>query len=223
VARPIRRQARAKPGAHAAVGLTAEVMPVARVDPSQEAFAAVLTAARTGAPWACRELWDTFAPAVAAFARARGSKEPDDLTSEVFLAVFDRLDRFEGDLANFRSFVFTVAHHRLVDEFRTAARRPVAEELSEASDPRLQASAEADALDRIADQQVRALLEELAPDQRDVLLLRIVGDLTVDEIAKVLGKRTGAVKALQRRGLEALRKKILPGRTLFGRSDDDES
>jgi RNA polymerase sigma-70 factor (ECF subfamily) len=198
-------------------------MPVARVDPQQEAFASVLTAAQAGAPWAARELWTTFAPAVAAFARARGSLEPDDLTSEVFLAVFDRLDRFEGDLAQFRSFVFTVAHHRLVDELRSRARRPVPDELTVQSDPRLQPSAEADALNRIADQQVRALLEGLVPDQRDVLVLRIVADLTVDEIAKILGKRPGAVKALQRRGLEALRRKVLPGRTLFGRSDDDES
>lgn len=183
----------------------------------------MLTAAQAGAPWAARELWTTFAPAVAAFARARGSLEPDDLTSEVFLAVFDRLDRFEGDLAQFRSFVFTVAHHRLVDELRSRARRPVPDELTVQSDPRLQPSAEADALNRIADQQVRALLEGLVPDQRDVLVLRIVADLTVDEIAKILGKRPGAVKALQRRGLEALRRKVLPGRTLFGRSDDDES
>ena len=44
------------------------------------------------------------------------------------------------------------------------------------------------------------------PDQRDVLLLRILGDLTVDQVADVLGKSAGAVKQLQRRGLEAIRR-----------------
>ena len=51
-----------------------------------------------------------------------------------------------------------------------------------------------------------ALCARLAPDQRDVLLLRIVADLTVDDVAAVVGKSRGAVKALQRRGFQALRK-----------------
>jgi hypothetical protein len=47
--------------------------------------------------------------------------------------------------------------------------------------------------------------EQLAPDQRDVLLLRVLGELTVEEVAGVIGKSPGAVKALQRRGLAAIK------------------
>jgi len=61
-----------------------------------------------------------------------------------------------------------------------------------------------DAVARMADASVRAAIEQLAPDQRAVLLLRIIGDLTIEEIARALGKRPGAVKALQRRGLRRL-------------------
>ena len=51
---------------------------------------------------------------------------------------------------------------------------------------------------------MRAAIDALAPDQRAVILLRIIGDLTIEEIARAVGKRPGAVKALQRRGLRRL-------------------
>lgn len=69
-------------------------------------------------------------------------------------------------------------------------------------------SAETSALESIGDQRVLALLETLSPDQRDVLLLRIIGDLTIDQVAVVLGKSPGAVKALQHRGLAHLRRVV---------------
>jgi RNA polymerase sigma factor (sigma-70 family) len=56
--------------------------------------------------------------------------------------------------------------------------------------------------------EVCALIDKLSLDQRNVLLLRIVGGLTVTEVAHALGKRQGAVKALQARGLAAIRKEM---------------
>jgi RNA polymerase sigma factor (sigma-70 family) len=61
-----------------------------------------------------------------------------------------------------------------------------------------------DAEARMAYASVRAAIDELPPDQRSVVLLRIIGDLTIEEIARAVGKRPGAVKALQRRGLRRL-------------------
>ena len=58
--------------------------------------------------------------------------------------------------------------------------------------------------ERLEDTQVLAALRELQPDQRDVLLLRMLGGLTAPEVADVLGRTTGAVKALQHRGLANL-------------------
>ena len=55
---------------------------------------------------------------------------------------------------------------------------------------------------------VHELLAELTPDQRDVMLLRVVADLTVEQVAEVVGKPPGAVKALQRRALAALRRLV---------------
>jgi RNA polymerase sigma factor (sigma-70 family) len=185
-----------------------------------DAFPAVLLAAQSGAPWACTNLWVDHAPAVTAFLRARGSSEPEDLTSEVFLAVFDQLDRFRGDESAFRTFVFSIAYRRLVDELRRRSRRGVHEEWSAESDSRRSPSAEQEAHERMADASARALLDELPPDQRNVMVLRIIADLTVDQVAEILGKRPGAVKALQRRALESLRKKFSTGRTPAGASGD---
>ena len=191
---------------------------VARAHPAvgPDQFETVLLAAQAGARWACTNLWNDFAPAVAAFLRARGSREPDDLTSEVFLAVFDRLAAFTGGEAEFRAFVFTIAYRRLTDELRRRSRRGEHEEWQQELDGRRAPSAEHEALARLADDSTRALLEGLSPDQRDVMVLRIIGDLTVEQVAAVLGKRPGAVKALQRRALETLRRKFTSGRTPRG-------
>lgn len=180
---------------------------------SAEAFPAVLLAAQAGARWACTNLWVDHAPAVSAFLRARGSSEPEDLTSEVFLTVFDRLDSFSGDEADFRTFVFTIAYRRLVDELRRRSKRGHTVEWDDELDVRRSPSAEQEAMGNLADASTRALLDGLPPDQRNVMVLRIIGDLTVEQIAEILGKRPGAVKALQRRALEALRKKFSTGRT----------
>lgn len=183
-------------------------------------FARVLDAARTGAGWACTRLWNDHAGAVAAFARARGSREPDDLTSEVFLAVFDRLAEFRGDERAFRSFVFSIAYRRLVDELRKRERRGEPEEWTPESDPRRASSAEDEAGARLGDAGALALLDELSSEQRDVMVLRVVADLTIEQVAEVLGKREGAVKALQRRALQTLRKKVSEPRTPLGLSSD---
>jgi RNA polymerase sigma-70 factor (ECF subfamily) len=57
-------------------------------------------------------------------------------------------------------------------------------------------------------EKVQSVLETLSEDQRAVLLLRVVGDLSIEEVAKAIGKRPGAVKALQRRGLAAIRREL---------------
>jgi RNA polymerase sigma-70 factor (ECF subfamily) len=62
---------------------------------------------------------------------------------------------------------------------------------------------------------VRRLLSELTPEQQDVLLLRVLGDLTVEEVARAVGKRPGAVKALQRRGLAELERLLADGGVPF--------
>jgi RNA polymerase sigma-70 factor (ECF subfamily) len=171
-------------------------------------FATVLAAAQAGAPWASTTLWREYSPSIAGFARARGAREPEDLTSEVFLTVFEKLGTFDGTEAEFRSFIFSIAYRRLVDELRQRGRRGEAIAWTPELDCRSEPSAEDSASDRMSAASVLAILDTLPVDQRNVMVLRVVSDLTVEQVAEVLGKKPGAVKALQRRALEALRKKV---------------
>lgn len=169
-----------------------------------EGFGGVLAAASTGEAWACERLYRDLAPTVCGYLRLQGARDPDDVTSGVFLGVFGGLRSFAGSEAQFRSWVFTIAHRRLVDERRMIAHRPGTVSVPGGHDFR-GGDAEEDALRRMSADRVRDLCATLAPDQRDVLLLRMVSALTVDQVAAILDRSPGAVKALQRRGLSALR------------------
>ena len=171
-------------------------------------FAALLRDVKLGRPSAWDRCYRWLAPAVAGYLRMQGAAEVDDLTSEVFLAMFRNIETFHGREANFRSWVFVIAHRRLQDERRRRVRRPPADSFDGASagDEPVTGAAEDEALQALGTARVHEICARLAPDQREVLLLRILGDLAVDQVAEVLGKSPGAVKQLQRRGLEAVRR-----------------
>lgn len=174
-----------------------------------EDFPGVLRDAQQGSGAAFEVLWREWARPVATFLRARGVSDVDDVTSEVFVAVFTGLRRFIGDERQFRAWVFTIARRRVVDEYRSRGRRVQEEELLESHASVHRApSAETTAIATLGEEGVHRLLASLTDDQRDVLLLRVVGDLTAEQVAEVMGKRLGAVKALQRRGLDALRRQL---------------
>ena len=169
-----------------------------------EGFDSVLDAARAGADWAWDRLYRELAPAVRGYVRAHGAAEPDDVVGEVFLALVREVPRFDGDEHGFRALTFTIAHRRLVDDLRRRGRRPVTPAAPETLAETAGAGGDVgeEAMAGLDEERVRRAIEELPPDQRDVLLLRILGDLTIEEIARAVGKRPGAVKALQRRALE---------------------
>jgi RNA polymerase sigma-70 factor, ECF subfamily len=171
-------------------------------------FAALLRAAQQGRPAAWNELFRVLSPAVGGYLRLRGARDVDDLTSEVFLGIFRNLDSFAGDEAAFRSWVFVIAHRRLQDERRRFVRRPPPSSFDAhvAYAEAAGGDVEDDALRAIGTDRVKRICARLAPDQADVLLLRILGDLTVEQVADVLGKSPGAVKQLQRRAIAAVQR-----------------
>ncbi len=172
------------------------------------AFDRVLDAARADAAWAYERLYRDLSPSVCGYLRVQGAQEPDDLTSEVFLGAFRGLSTFCGTEDQFRSWVFTIAHRRLTDERRRVSLRPLLADSRDdhpQPDDRYGGDVEEDALRRMSAARVRTLCQSLSHDQRDVLLLRLVSDMTVEAIARTLGKTPGAVKALQRRALTTLR------------------
>jgi RNA polymerase sigma-70 factor (ECF subfamily) len=147
--------------------------------------------------------WDT----VVAYLRGQGAREPEDLAAEVFIGVLRNLGRFEGDEAAFRSWLLVIAHRRLVDHRRAQARRPVdvrePVQLARLVDRHPAGNAEDEAVTRLATRRVVRALDQLTDEQRTVVLLHAVGDLSLPQIADALGKRLAAVKSLHHRGLAA--------------------
>jgi RNA polymerase sigma factor (sigma-70 family) len=172
----------------------------------------VLEACRAGAEWAWRQVYEDLAPSLLRYHRARGTADPEDLVGDTFVRVVRGLPGFEGGEVEFRAWAFAISRRRAIDLGRSAARRPERVEppaaLSEAGEL---GDVEDDALRSLAEERVRAVLDGLTTDQRDVLLLRVLGDLTIAQVATAVAKRPGAVKALQARGLERIREEIARG------------
>jgi RNA polymerase sigma-70 factor (ECF subfamily) len=183
-----------------------------------ERFREVLDAARGGSEAAFAVLYRDLAPAMLAFARGRGASDPEDVVAETMTSVARNLRRFRGDEAAFRSWAFTIAYRRVVDHRRRAARRVAMRPLGETEDWAGGATAE-DVIDGHPSEPVLGALRRLGPEQRDVVLLRVVGELSVREVACVMGKREGAVKMIQARALEQLRRELQPLQAAAGGRD----
>lgn len=169
----------------------------------------VLASAQAGDAAAFRTIFAELSPVVLGYLTAKGVADPEAVTSDVFLAVLPRLDGLSGGVAGLRTFVMSVAHARMVDDARRRSRQPLPYEYDASIDPRVARSAEQEAMDALGAQTVVTLLRELPTDQRDVLALRVIADLSVDAVAEIIGRSPGAVKQLQRRALLGLRQLIV--------------
>lgn len=187
-----------------------------RTIPLGPAFPRTLRAARRGRQAAWDALYREFAPALLGYARAQRAPDPEDLVGEVFLDVVRSLGRFhDEDEDSFRAWLFTIARRRLIDARRASGRRP-----SAATEPveleRLGGTSE-DELEALSLEAVLALLARVSEEQREVLVLRVVAGLRLNEIAEVTGRHPEAVKALSKRGLARLRHLL----SADGRAADD--
>ena len=187
-----------------------------------EGFDKLLAAARRGDEAAWTKLYLDLAPVLTGYLAGQRCPGPEDVTAETLLQLVRDIDRFRGDESAFRSWVFTIAHHRMIDERRKQWARP-----ADATDNQLledrgpTENFEDEAIANLGPAELEHLLRATTPGQRDVLLLRYVADLSLHEAARVLGKDYNAVKALHRRGLDALRAHVAseeypvrPARTL---------
>ncbi len=175
--------------------------------PLPDHFDRILTGARAGEEWAWREIHLALAPVLIGFLRGRGAADAEDLAGEALVQIVRDLRRFEGDWRGFRAWSLAIARHRMLDARRRDARRPD-EPHPDPSAGQPAGDVSEDAMANLGLDRVISLLSELSSDQRDVVLLRIVGDLSLEETARVIGKRTGTVKQLQRRGLAAIKRHL---------------
>lgn len=169
----------------------------------------MLAGARAGEERAIALLYREFHPKILRYLRAREPAEGEDLAAEAWLDAARGLHRFTGEEHAFRRWIFTIAHRRLVDHRRRKSRSARALgawlELGEPPEPD---GADARVLAASETESALARIASLPPDQADVVLLRVVAGLEVEEVAKVLRKKPGTVRVLQHRALHRLAEQL---------------
>lgn len=179
----------------------------------QEEFQRLLTGAEAGDESSFATLWRAFNPGLVRFLGGlAGRDDAADVASTVWLEVVQGLGRFEGDETGFRAWMFTIARRRLIDLRRAESRRPHRSMDHDEADRRVGPAADPSSLSEAASatDDAVALIGSLPPDQAEVLLLRVVADLDVATVAKMIGKRPGTVRVLAHRGLRRLAEILEP-------------
>ncbi len=174
----------------------------------------VAAGVRRGDPDALSEVYRVLSGPLTAYLRSqvRDTQLAEDLATETFLKLVRGCRRLEGGPFQIRSWLYRVAQRNVIDHLRARSRRPD-EELTDLPPEELTADGDPaetvegrDTLERI-----RSALEQLSPDQADVLRLRLIAGLSAPEAAAVIGKTEGAVRALQHRGIATLARHIRRG------------
>ena len=169
-------------------------------------FLEILAAGRRGEEWAVAVLYRDLHPRLQRYLSFRAGGAADDLEGEVWLAVAERLHRFEGDELAFRAWVFSIARRRLADLRRTASRRKTDTAPAETFD-RAEPGADPGELVLEAmsgDEAIAFVRSSLHHEQAEIVILRVVAGLEVEQVATLLGKRPGTIRVAQHRALKRL-------------------
>ncbi|HEY83414.1 MAG TPA: sigma-70 family RNA polymerase sigma factor [Dehalococcoidia bacterium] len=135
--------------------------------------------------------------------------EAEDMTQQVFLSAFKSISSYKHRGTPFSAWLFRIAHNQVVDYLRKKSKRATVplEKVPErgGGDPRLEVE------QSLTMEELASATSKLTPAQREVLSLRFAGGLSVAQVAKVMGKSEGAIKALQHSAIVSLRKILAAG------------
>jgi RNA polymerase sigma-70 factor (ECF subfamily) len=162
--------------------------------------------AKSGDSEAFAQLYDAYIERVYRYIYFRVTDEmtAEDLTSQVFLKAWEKLDSYQLGKSPFIAWLYTIARNQVIDHYRTRKETVHIDEVlqladeSQMPDEEVQTSLDVEV--------IREALDQLTDDQQQVIMLKFVGGMTTEEIADQLDKREGAVRALQMRGLQTLAK-----------------
>jgi RNA polymerase sigma-70 factor (ECF subfamily) len=165
--------------------------------------------AQAGNTEAFGQLYDAYMERIYRFVyfRVEDQQTAEDITSQVFLKAWSNLDRFSFTRTPYLAWLYTIAHNAVIDHYRT---RKVTTALD---DVQLSQQDHAEVVENDIDltsemKLVKEALQALTDDQQKVLTLKFMEGMSNHEIARHLGKREGAIRALQMRGLQALAKQL---------------
>ena len=171
----------------------------------------LLRRARAYEQAALEELYDAYAPLIYSYIyrRIQDAASAEDLTGEVFLRMLQALRSDGAWHTSFRGWLYRVAHNLVVDYYR---RQPATPPVS-LDDEIHEIEADGDGPETLAQasasrRALREALQQLTPEQQQVLALRFGQELATREVSQILGKSVSAVEGLQHRALAALRRII---------------
>src|SRR5437764_5423160 len=134
--------------------------------------------------------------------------DAEDLTTQTFLKMREKIGSFRWQSAPFSAWLFRIAHNLAMDHFRARRRWQPDEEVTEPRAHEAEPSAELEAMRTIGRESMLKLIQDLSPEQQQVLTLKFVFNLKNEEVAAILDKTEGAVKSLQHRALASLQKQV---------------
>ncbi len=173
--------------------------------PNPAADFELIQRAVSGDPDAFATLYDAYLEQIYRFIffRVGDEQTAEDLTSQVFLKAWDNLSSYQMRGLPFSAWLFRIARNSVIDFYRTFKETtPLEPAALDKPDP---AAGVADKVERrLLAEEIRRALQHLTEEQQQVLTLRFIEGLSTAEVAQVLGKRQGAIRALQMRGLQAL-------------------
>ncbi len=167
--------------------------------------------AQNGDKEAFTELYETYFDKLYRYivVRIGNRAEAEDMTQQVFVKAYKSISSYRWRGVPFSAWLFRIAHNLIVDFFRKEGKRPTVplDESLVASNDNVQQVVER----RLDVERVMAATRQLTAAQREVVSLRFAGGLAIAEVARVMGKSEGAVKALQHSAIAALRRVLLVG------------
>jgi len=165
--------------------------------------------AQAGNAEAFGQLYDAYMERIYRFIyfRVEDQQTAEDITSQVFLRAWNNLDRFRLGRTPYLAWLYTIAHNAVIDHYRTRKVTTALEDVR-LSQPDYAEVVENDIDFEVEMTSIKSAMRTLTDDQQQVLTLKFIEGMSNDEIARHLGKREGAVRALQMRGLRALAKQL---------------
>jgi RNA polymerase sigma-70 factor (ECF subfamily) len=161
-------------------------------------------------PGALAELYDRHFDGIYRylFTRVRHQADAEDLTEQVFLKMVDSIERYRPRGVAFSSWLYRIAHNLLVDRYRRAGREAV-ELTDQVRD--IRPHADPAAMAQSSEDRFRLLeaIHRLTPEQQQVITMRFIDNLDVDEIARLTRRRPGAIHSMQHRALASLYRFLL--------------
>jgi RNA polymerase sigma-70 factor (ECF subfamily) len=159
------------------------------------------------------DLYRLYAPQMLRYisSRVTGQQEAEDLTNTIFEKAFGAIGRYEPSPAQFSTWLYTIAQNTIIDHYRKRKLPQVDDaetQLVSVTDP--DEGPEANLLADERRQFLYGAVMQLTPEQRQVIGCRFFFNQPVGEVAHMMGKTEGAVKALQFRALEHLRRTLAP-------------